>query len=340
MDHKEVRRYLNVIKRAVAYIEGMLEADDGGLLEQMAQQTPPVQQSPPTQYIPPVITVKHEEPVTIPLQQPEPQGPTPEEIARFEAARKKHVEELLAIDCWPEAVPSFLANKEPSKQDQVNRANAVLDMMLDRNVEGLSFLDYGCGEGWITQEIINRGVGESWGFDLVGHDRWSELDGPMMTTKPDQLRAGHFDIIMLYDVLDHAEDPMAVMTHVNKLLRRDGVAYVRCHPWTSKHATHLYKQGVNKAYLHLFLKWHEIADLIQGDPMFTRMEKNPVEAYHWWFNSFDVKKERMVREPVSDFFHVTAFKELLKNETGIEDIDGLLKTMEVQFVDYVLTPKK
>lgn len=353
MDQREVRRYLNVIKRAVVYIEGMLDADDGGLLEQMAHHAPvpqahhqahvPVQQPVVVQQPPQPVFV--EQPVVIvptsppPPPPPVPQGPSPEEIKRFEEARKKHIGDLMNIDCWPEAVPTFLMAKESSVQDQVNRANAVLDMMLDRSIEGAHFLDFGCGDGWIAQEATKRGVIESWGHDIVESKNWASLKGPKMTTDPNAIKKNYFDVIMLYDVLDHCEDPLAVMNHVKSLLKKTGAVYVRCHPWTSKHASHIYKQGVNKAYLHLFLKYHEIKELVNGEPMFTREEKGPLEAYRYWFSNFEIKKERAIREPVSDFFHVPAFKDLLRGEQQIEDIDGFLKLMEIQFVDYVLVPK-
>jgi SAM-dependent methyltransferase len=211
-------------------------------------------------------------------------------------------------------------------------------------VEGAKFLDYGCGDGWITQEICKRGVMESWGYDIKESRNWSKLKGKIeMCSKREELpkSPNYFDAIMLYDVLDHCENPVELMAHVRNCVKHTGTVYVRCHPWTSKHATHLFKHGVNKAYLHLFLNWNEIKEITKEDPMFTRPEKNAVEAYHWWFKDFEIKRERFIKEPVSDFFHVPAFKELLANEQQVplSEIDAFLKLMEVQFVNYCLVPK-
>jgi SAM-dependent methyltransferase len=346
MNQKELRRYLSVIKRAVSYIESMLDNDDGGLMEQLVMPAQPVaiEAKAPVALTGPAPVVQQVVPPVIQEEPPvaEVKGPTPEEVKAFEAARKKHISDLMAIDCWPEAVPAFLVAKDASTEDQVNRANAVLDMMLDKNVEGTNFLDFGCGEGWIAQEALKRGVVESVGYDKEKHETWAKLKGVKTTNDYASLKRGHFDVVMLYDVLDHAHDPMEVMAQVKHVLKKDGSVYVRCHPWTSKHATHLYKQGVNKAYLHLFLRNLEIGDMINADVMFTREEKNAMEAYHWWFNNYEIKKERFVREPVGEFFFVPAFKELLANEQQIpvSEIDNFLKLMEVQFIDYVLTPKK
>jgi 2-polyprenyl-3-methyl-5-hydroxy-6-metoxy-1,4-benzoquinol methylase len=335
MDQKEIRRYLNVIKRAVSFIEGMLDNDDGGLLEKLAEnQNFPAQQIEPAQ-----------QPINPVVANAEPHSPVPhvnpEQEKMILAARKKHIESLMAIDCWPEAVPQFLVAKDASAEDQMNRANAVLDMLLDRPVENLSFLDFGCGDGWIVQEIIKRGVSEAIGYDIKPNANWENLQNVSFTQNFAELKNNHYDVIFLYDVLDHCEDPLFIMDQIKKLIKPSGTVYVRCHPWTSKHATHLYKQGINKAYLHLFLSYNEIKELISQEPMFTRNEKNPIKAYHWWFHDFLIKKERLVKEPVSDFFYVPAFKELVANEQQIplEEMDQFVKQFEVQFIDYCLSPK-
>jgi len=336
MSQKEIRRYLSVIKRAVPCIEGILDGE-GDLLEKMVESQPAGQ--------PPVTPAVHpvSQPVAQPVSRPvvqvvaqpvvQPLQPDP----AFVAARKKHISDLMAIDCWPEAMPAFFSAKEPTKADQINRANAVLDMMIDRSLEGMHFLDYGCGDGWVVQEASKRGVASAIGYDIVRSEKWSGIDAAL-TDDMSQLKNGFYDVVFLYDVLDHAQDPLAVMADVKRRLRQDGAVYVRCHPWTSRHASHLFRRGLNKAYIHLFLKWHEICELIGGEPMFTREEKSPSEAYKWWFHDFVVKKERQIKEPVSEFFHVPAFKQLLADEQGVSlaEADRLLDLMQVQFIDWRL----
>ena len=333
----EIRRYLNVIKRASAYIESLLE-DDGGLLEQMVELEKPKVASI-------VVEPKKENTVIVPVNIVE----TPKivinevDLKKQEMERKKHIQDLLAIDCWPESISSELAQRVPTEQDQIHRANAVLDSMLDRSVDGEKFLDYGCGEAWIAQQILKKGVSESWAYDPQENANWKNIKNVKTCSSLDKLPVGnYFDVIMLYDVLDHCDDPIKLMAHVKNCLNPNGTVYVRCHPWTSKHATHLFKYGINKAYFHLFLNWDEIKELIKTEPMFTRPEKNPIEAYHWWFKDFEIKREKPISEKVTDFFHVQSFKELLANEQQIplEEIDNFLKKMEIQFVNYVLTPKK
>ena len=344
MNQAEIKRYLAVIKRAVALIEGQLE-DDGGLLDKletevMAQSLPPAPQAIPAPVVEPEIVpqTKNLTPVTA-VQE----TITDEEQTMFLMARKKHISDLMEIDCWPEAVSaSFTA--EATDTDQINRANNVLDMILDRPIEGAHFLDFGCGDGWIAKQAKSRGVTTATGYDIKLSKNWSKLPGPTFTHIFNELKRDFYDVIVLYDVLDHAEDPIDVMDKVKMLVKKNGIIYVRCHPWTAKHATHVFKQGLNKAYIHLYLSYEEIKDITKQPPMYTRIERNPIEAYHWWFHNFEIKKETVIREPVSDFFHVESFKDLIMNEQELQkwnvDIEDFLKFMEYQFVDYVLTPKK
>jgi len=324
---EEIRKYLNVIKRAISIIEGILDNDDGGLLEKLS--SPTIKADP---IIVPKLELKKESPPVI-------TGPSPEEIQQWKEARKKHIESLMAIDCWIPSIPQQNIIV-PTEKDNILRANAVLDMMMDKSLAGMYFLDFGCGEGWVAKQALSRGVIESVGYDIIGNENWNKIEKVRFETDFHKLPKQYFDVVFLYDVLDHCLDPLELMGQIKEVIKPNGSIHVRCHPWTSIHGTHLYKQGINKAYFHLFLKYEEIEELIGQKPMFTREEKNPLEAYHWWFSSFQIRKENLVRNTVSDFFHVPAFKDLLANEQKIDNIDAFLKTMEISFVDFVLGDKK
>jgi len=320
MNEDNVRKYLEVIKRATQLIERELTTP--GTPEQlMGEINMPAPPAPPVQNI------------------VSPEEPKPLNKEEFEA-RQKHIQDLMAIDCWPEAVPDYLVNDE-TKENQINRANMVLDWLIDRPIEGKDFLDFGCGDGWITKQALNRGVETSTGYDIKESPNWANIEGVTFTTDLGSLSNDGYDVIMLYDVLDHCEDPVGVMQTVKGLLKfNGGVVYVRCHPWTSKHATHAYKQGLNKAFIHLFLTWEEIDELLgDQEPMFTRKEISPTDAYHWWFHEFNIVKERFVKgEPVSNFFLVESFKDLVIQQQQLpqERIASFFKDMEIDFIDYIL----
>lgn len=334
---QEIKRYLNVIKRATSLIEGILENSDGGLMEILAEPTSPRISNDNIMF--------KTEPQNISISNKKPES-EPNKIEKEDVnyeSRQKHIKDLLAIDCWPEAVPSMLTKKEPSEKEKIKRANMVIDMMVDRKLNDLKFLDFGCGEGHITEQMSLRGVSKSIGYDIEKKDTWINFKNAQFTNQFNDLTNSQFDIIMLYDVLDHCKDPELVMKQVKSLLNTNGVVYVRCHPWISTHGCHLHSLNpeLNKAFLHLFITCEEIYEITKKEPMYTRKELNPIETYHWWFKEFDIKRERKMTGNVSDFFHVPAFKELLATEQGInlDSVEDLLKNMEIQFVDLLLSPK-
>lgn len=323
---KDIERYLAVIDRAVSLIRSRLKDEDGGLMETMLNEA-----SPPAM-LPPLIARPPEETSVI-------QVPDEEWLKK----REQHIKQLMAIDCWPEAISPNLV-REPTESEQRNRAQQLLNNMLkSQNVEGMHFLDFGCGEGWIVAEAANYGFASTTGYDIAISSQWTKIKDAKCTNNLQELPKQFYDIIFLYDVLDHCFDPLQLMSQVQSLLKPTGIVHVRCHPWTARHATHLFRQGVNRAYLHLFLTWDEIKVLLGGtkDPIFTRVELDPITAYHYWFSNFEIQKEFIIREDVSEFFFVPAFKELLASEQRISlyEVDELLTKMRIQFIDYRLSLK-
>ena len=317
---QQIRKYLSVIRRACDLLELQLDEDTSdfeAIVEDVQGARKPAEMAPSK----------------------EKSNEEEERKCQHKKDRAKHIESLLAIDCWPVAVPEHYSNTKPTESDNINRANAILDMCLPANIEGKTFLDYGCGDGYIASQIILRGAQSVTGYDIAASDCWEKLgsDKVVYTSDTGTLKKGSYDIIFLYDVLDHAVDPVGIMAHIKYLTAAAATVYVRCHPWTSRHASHLPKIGLNKAYIHLFLTYEEIVDL-GFQPMFTRIEKDPQEAYRWWFKDFRVTKEKPIKLWVDDFFRVPAFKDLLAMEQQLDPngVDRFLDLMEINFIDYVL----
>ncbi len=248
-----------------------------------------------------------------------------------------HLNKLTNIDSWPEAIDkSDIA--EDTVEHQIDRARIVLDTILDESLEGKNFLDFGCGQGYFVREAASRGA-TAIGYDLIDHNWGSDY----FTTNLDSLKPNSFDVILLYDVIDHivdVPDPIVVMERIRSLLKKHGTVYVRCHPWTSKHATHLPKIGLNKAFIHLFMKWEEL-EALGYKQIPTRTETNPIAAYRYWFKNFKILDERMHREPVSDFFFVPSFKQLIIDEQHLEGDrkEHFFNDMSLTYIDYKLINK-
>ena len=117
-------------------------------------------------------------------------------------------------------------------------------------------------------------------------------------------RHGPYDVILLYDVLDHIidEDPQTIKESIYGVLKDNGKVHIRCHPWCSKHGTHAYK-SLNKAYIHLFFSPEDLAGMgIRTIP--TRKIIHPITTYDDWFSKAGFKKieSNVLRDNVEPFF--------------------------------------
>jgi SAM-dependent methyltransferase len=322
-----IKKYIEVIRRATNLLEQQMSEDVSEVFDKIASEIP---NSPVRTSVAPVVASIVDS------------GPTEEEKEKQKqhlVARGHHIDALLGINCWPVAIPQHQASAKATEADNINRANAVLDSCLATSVEGAHFLDYGCGDGYIASQVAMRGANSITGYDIVPSDHWQRLDNEIVkyTTDVNDLTPKGYNIIFLYDVLDHCADPIGVMSHIKYLAKPGAIVYVKCHPWTSRHASHLPKYGLNYAYMHMFLSHEELVD--RGfKPLFTRIEKNPMEAYHWWFKDFKIIKEKPIYDGVNGFFHEPAFKELLAVEQQLkpDEIDPFLERMKLQYIEYTL----
>lgn len=81
-----------------------------------------------------------------------------------------------------------------------------------------SLLDYGCGNGALVDYLRSRGFDRVVGYDPYGrHDR---------TGDPAVLRSGPFDFVLLQDVLEHVEDPGALLAEMAGQIAPGGLIYI------------------------------------------------------------------------------------------------------------------
>lgn len=214
--------------------------------------------------------------------------------------------ELLNSKEWPEAVESFLIC-EDNENDKNDRAEGIIDF-INEEFENKKFLDFGCGEGHVVNKIENYSA--SIGYDVVksGIFNWEEeTSNKLLTTNFDKiLKFSPYDIILLYDVLDHINNPEDVLEKIKTLCHKNTKIHVRCHPWTSRHAIHQYK-NVNKAFVNLIFTTEELKE------MNIEIDKNqqktffPILENKKWFNNtkFKIIEHETKTTIVEDFFKKT-----------------------------------
>lgn len=153
-----------------------------------------------------------------------------------------------------------------NEDDKKARASAIYNLFIDARISTKSckMLDYGCGEGHVAKMAADQGISQVVGYD-ISEQRWNRHgrnNNLTFTTDREQVSSlGPYDVILLYDVVDHSMevDPVDVLKDAKSLLARNGIVVMRCHPWSSRHGTHLW--SLNKAYAHLMLSEEQLAEM-------------------------------------------------------------------------------
>jgi 2-polyprenyl-3-methyl-5-hydroxy-6-metoxy-1,4-benzoquinol methylase len=240
-----------------------------------------------------------------------------------------NLKNLVRSSEWPAAIPPDMLCNQNSDEDKFMRASNILGEMV--SLKDLAFLDFGCGEGHVVAASLAQEPRFSLGYDMLRHPSWDHLEG--VFTNGINIMRSHapYDVVLLYDVLDHAEDPIQVLEEVKSVRKSNGPIYVRCHPWTSRHATHLYHQ-INKAFLHLVFSEKELLKLgFKG--MKTIHLLSPQEHYHHWFRQagLEIKHELVRKTPLEDFF-----KHPLVHQRLRDNHEHFPASCEIDFIDYLL----
>ena len=219
------------------------------------------------------------------------------------------LKKLLNSDDWPRAVFQVQIADENSEKDKDDRAEGIADILLPP-LNSKRFLDFGCGEGHVANYAA-KFADFSVGYDIVKSPRsrfdWeSECDNSLFTTDIEKARAkGPFDIILLYDVLDHAQESTTkeILALAKSMLADNGKIYVRTHPWTSRHGGHAYRK-INKAFVHLVFTEEELKSMgVEPEHNFKIMA--PLSTYNSWINDSGLKnsdKPELDQQEVELFF--------------------------------------
>lgn len=255
----------------------------------------------------------------------------------------EQLKELLYSERWPDAVNKNLICDPNSNQDKIERGRGIVELMIEEDLNGLKVLDFGCGEGHCAMVSAEYGTSLSVGYDIKEDEYWKTVEKPnlLMTTNWEQVVAsGPYDTIIVFDVLDHSitENPTEVLKKINQVLKPDGKVYMRCHPWISRHATHLY-HDINKAYVHLVFSENEMDSLV-SDSKFSEKSiqvTRPLMTYgkHIEDAGLKIANRRDITEKVEPFFKVPLIQNRIMRNTGFTELPEF--QMSLQFLDYVLT---
>ena len=232
---------------------------------------------------------------------------------------------------WPEAAPQFLIC-EDSETDKLERAEGILDYIGD-DLKGKKVLDFGCGEGHVSDKAAETAL-LSVGYDLIQPSFNSNKENCILTSDFSKVTEnGPYDLIVLYDVLDHCQDVVDALNQVKSVSHPKTKIFVRCHCWMSRHGAHLYKQ-LNKAWVHVFFTKEELAEMgLKMD--FTRKYFAPMNEQNSWFKKagLTVVSSDVIKSAVEPFFRRPELAKRIPAEYGKEFPEW---QMSQTFNDYVL----
>jgi 2-polyprenyl-3-methyl-5-hydroxy-6-metoxy-1,4-benzoquinol methylase len=252
------------------------------------------------------------------------------------------LKKALESDKWPEAVNKNLVCDPDSEIDKVERGRGIVELMVEEELPNLRFLDYGCGDGYSAVYVATEKAALSVGYDIKTYDVWGshkKSDNLLFLEKfEDVVAKGPYDVVLLFDVLDHLEkeQPIDVLKQAASVLKPTGRIYMRTHPWTSRHATHMY-HDLNKAYVHLVFTEEELDQIATSKHKENNIGvKYPIKTYSDFIKAAGLKEvsRREIKEAVEPFFKIPKIAQRIMNNIDFRQFPEW--QMSLQFIDYVL----
>lgn len=259
----------------------------------------------------------------------------------------QYLKQKLILENWPEAVPAdYISVTEKEKE---LRAGHILDSIIKENLENKKFLDLGCGDGLATKQALRQNCNLAVGYDVKPNSTWQNNQKLMYTNNfIDVKEKGPYDVILMYDVLDHCQNPVALLQSAKEVLGEKadekaltGRIYLRCHPWCSRHGGHLYNQ-LNKAYIHLIFNNKELERLgLNLEPILEITD--PEREYDKIIKEagLEIFYKDIKTHPVEDFFKdCVAIQQRIKDNFLIKNKEYMPYKTSIEFIDYTLVKKK
>ncbi len=250
----------------------------------------------------------------------------------------KNIIDYINSEDWPAAVDLNLVCDESNEKDKLERAESIVTLILDNIHYGKKALDFGCGEGHVVDFMSRHGAEFAIGYDI--NNKFGNFEKAKLTTNWDVVeKNGPYDLINVYDVLDHIEqiNQIEALILLKSVLAENGKIYVRYHPFMSRHGGHIYK-NLNKAFAHLFLDEDEIKKTIPSNNItFTHAITFPQTSYKHFATVANLKTESSTNttKKVEEYFMDSFLQNYLQTKLNISRFPA--HSMSIEFIDKVYT---
>ena len=94
-------------------------------------------------------------------------------------------------------------------------------------LDGVRWLDFGCGNGGLVRYVRDHSRASAWGFEegSIAADA-RRLGIPIVSPAELAGRAGEFDVVTAIEVLEHVIDPVSELKRIRELLRPGGLLFL------------------------------------------------------------------------------------------------------------------
>lgn len=237
-------------------------------------------------------------------------------------------------DAWPLAVPEeSIVTTHIQKTTRATMMASKLPRLSGK------CLDFGCGEGYLTEHLHNKGV-DVLGYDIKFNDEWANGEKPVLCTDEyADIAENKYDFIILYDVIDHIVDESIdeVIQKVKSLLAPNGTVCLFAHPWTSTHGGHLYEM-INKAYIHMFLDEEQLNELYPNRTHCVKIIRPMAHYKSIIEDRFNVKSKKVVSNTPNSWVVEHLVPVMYKNVFEEKmTLDQVIKIISVSGIYYELT---
>lgn len=254
---------------------------------------------------------------------------------------------------WPVAVDPLLIAMDTDDDKRV-RAELIIDLVISEPLAGKKLLDFGCGNGYVPEVAAQAGYNNvndtsvnpvvAVGYDLVSDPDWNNHTAAILTTDKSEMEFhAPYDVIVVYDVLDHVMDgsQVDILKYLGGMLSPTGRIIVRFHPWCSKNGTHMYK-SFNKAFAQFFLS-DEAIKRYGFTQLPTVKILHPRWEYNKWIKAAGLRThwQEIFSEPIDEsFLHGERASILLSPYENSMGGRFPTESLSSQFWDFILVKKQ